>query len=124
MPIKGHVTPLETAKVREAIAYIDKHYTKDISLDNLVEEVRLDRKVFRQIFSDITGKTVHKYLIDVRLAHAKDDLADFTLTIDQVAHRNGFGSGDHFTKVFRKLIGTVPTNFRLELIHKNACVAQ
>ena len=123
MPIRGHVTPLETAKVRQAIDYIHKNYREDISLDGLVEEVRLDRKLFRQIFTELTGTTVHNYLVDVRLSHAKEDLEDFELTIDQVAHRNGFRSQSHFTKKFRKLTGITPTDFKLQIIHRKTSIA-
>ncbi|MBN8856210.1 MAG: hypothetical protein BGO55_08590 [Sphingobacteriales bacterium 50-39] len=122
--IKGHVTPAETAKVQQAIDYIQKNYTTDISLDGLVEEVRLDRKVFRQIFKELTGTTVHAYLVDVRMSRAKEDLANWDLSIDQVAHRNGFRSQSHFTKKFRQLMGIAPNGFRLQLIHSKAHVVE
>ena len=117
MPIKGIITPLETAKVQKAIAYIEHNYTENISLDSLIEEVCLDRKVFRRVFRKLTSQTVHEYLLNVRISRAKEALCDFNLTISQVAHRTGFSSGNHFTKVFRKLEGILPTDFRVLIIH-------
>ena len=121
MPINGHYTPHETAQVTKAIEFIKKHYTNDISIEGLVEDARLDRKVFLRIFKIMTSTTVHKYLVKIRLEHAKEDLADFSLTVDQVAHRNGFNSGTYFTKIFRKIIGQVPTEFRMQLIREHEC---
>jgi two-component system response regulator YesN len=121
MPIKGVYTPHETAQVNKAIDYINKHYTDDISIESLVEEARLDRKIFLRLFLKITGYTVHNYLVKVRLERAKEDLGDFSLTVAQVAHRNGFNSGSYFGKKFRKVIGLMPTEFRLQLISEEFC---
>jgi len=116
MPLKGVYTPYETAQVQKAIDYIHAHHTEAISADALVEEVRLDRKLFLRIFVFMTGSTVHNYLLKVRIDRATEDLADFSLTVEQIAYRHGFCSGSHFTKNFKERTGVRPTDYRYRLI--------
>jgi len=116
MPLKGVYTPYETAQVQKAVDYIDTHHTESISIDRLIEDVRLDRKVFRQIFSKTTGFTVHNYLLKLRIERATEDLVNFQLTVKQVAYRHGFSSGGHFAKKFKEQKGISPTDYRLQII--------
>jgi len=116
MPLKGAYTPYETAQVQKAIDYIHAHHTEAISADALVEEVRLDRKLFLRLFVFMTGFTVHNYLLKVRIDRATEDLADFSLTVEQVAYRYGFCSGSHFAKKFKGKNGVSPTDYRYQLI--------
>jgi len=124
MPLKGAYTPYETAQVQKAIDYIHAHHTEAISADGLVEDVRLDRKLFLRIFAFMTGLTVHNYLLKVRIDRATEDLADFSLTVEQIAYRHGFCSGSHFTKNFKERTGVRPTDYRYRLIMDNQRIGE
>jgi two-component system response regulator YesN len=118
--LKGHTTPYEETLVQEAIDYIHSHYTEKISAEGLVFGKKIDLKVFRPLFQQMTGYKVHDYLVKVRLDKAADDLADFSFNIAEIAYRNGFRSANNFCKVFKEKKGTSPTDYRFQLMTKSS----
>ncbi|MFA1544495.1 helix-turn-helix transcriptional regulator [Actinomadura monticuli] len=57
------------------------------------------------------GLTPARYVMDRRLTRAKTDLADpasSQATVAEIAHRYGFASQAHFTRVFGERFGRTP----------------
>ena len=58
------------------------------------------------------GTTVNTYLNNMRLNHAKKMLDDSTRTINEVALSSGFSDQSYFSKMFSKLYGMTPSDYR------------
>lgn len=67
---------------------------------------------FVLLFTDATGLTPHQYVLRARIESAKLHLKDRTLTIAEVSRLTGFRTQEHFTKVFRRMAGVTPREFR------------
>jgi YesN/AraC family two-component response regulator len=64
------------------------------------------------MFKKATGLTFTDYLGRVRVERAKGLLLDPNRRISEVAYEVGFGSLTHFNRIFRKLVGESPTDYR------------
>jgi AraC family transcriptional regulator len=64
------------------------------------------------LFTRATGLTPHQYVLRARIESAKLHLKDNELSIAEVSKRAGFRTQEHFTKVFRKIVGVTPSEFR------------
>jgi len=63
-------------------------------------------------FSRETGETFVQYLSRVRIEHAKRLLATTSLLVHDVAERVGYPNVEHFSRLFKKLVGMSPARFR------------
>jgi AraC-like DNA-binding protein len=70
---------------------------------------------FRKMFKKATGLTLTDYLGRVRVEKAKNLLLNPHLRVSEIAYTVGFQSLTHFNRVFRKLTGESPTDFREKL---------
>ena len=78
----------------------------------LATDAGMSRSSFYRHFRQLTGKSIHRYLLEQRILNARIDLLHTTDTLKAIAERHGFSSIHHFTKVFCRETGTPPGNFR------------
>jgi YesN/AraC family two-component response regulator len=67
------------------------------------------------MFKKATGLTFTDYLGRIRVEKAKNLLLNPHLRVSEIAYTVGFQSLTHFNRVFRKLTGESPTDFREKL---------
>jgi AraC family transcriptional regulator len=67
---------------------------------------------FARLFKQIAGVTVHVYLANLRLEHARKLLAETEMAISEIATRVGYQSQSHFTKMFKSVAGVTPRAYR------------
>jgi AraC-like DNA-binding protein len=70
---------------------------------------------FCKMFKKATGLTFTDYLGRIRVEKAKNLLLNPHLRVSEIAYTVGFQSLTHFNRVFRKLTGESPTDFRVKL---------
>jgi transcriptional regulator GlxA family with amidase domain len=116
MPINGYFTPFDIERIKSAIAYIEKHYSNNISAENLSLEVNMDIKQLQIGMQLLTGFTVHNYLLKIRIDNAAKTLQDFSTSIKTIAHTHGFSSHAHFSTEFKKQKGISPKKYRYQLL--------
>lgn len=103
----------ETDKaVRSAADYINKHYTEEIDYEALAANCNLSRSRFTHIFSDVFGAPPTQYQQNMRLEQAIELLQFSKLSVSEIAHRCGFRDPLYFSRVFRKVKGVSPTEYR------------
>ena len=62
-----------------------------------------------------TGLNFTDYVSRVRIEKAKNLLLNPHLRVSEIAYEVGFQSLTHFNRVFKKIIGQSPTNYRTQL---------
>jgi YesN/AraC family two-component response regulator len=67
------------------------------------------------MFKKATGLTFTDYLGRVRVEKAKNLLLNPHLRVSEIAYTVGFQSLTHFNRIFRKVAGEAPTDFRERL---------
>src|ERR1700730_12373989 len=64
------------------------------------------------MFRKSTGETPHHFLLRHRIERAKEMLCDANTRVLDVAVACGFKSQQHFARVFRRMCGASPTEYR------------
>ena len=105
----------EPPMIRRAKAYISGHYGDPVSLDEMARTTHVSTFYFCKMFKKATGLTFTDYLGRVRVEKAKNLLLNPQLRVSEIAYTVGFQSLTHFNRVFRKLTGESPTDFREKL---------
>lgn len=103
---------LARPKITRVISYIEENIAQALSLSELSEAVGLSRIRFVKQFKAATGQPPHAYILNRRIARAKELLKKSGSTIVGVALDLGFYNQSHFTKVFGKFEGMTPGRWR------------
>jgi two-component system response regulator YesN len=98
-----------------ALVYIERHFSEEITLEDIAREAGLSRYHFCRLFRHETGSTFLEYLQSVRVRQAQALLADPYLRITEVAYTVGFGDLSHFDRTFRRMVGLSPREYRASL---------
>ncbi len=97
--------------VEKACTYIHRHYNKNISLQEIAEEVRLNPNYFSALFKEVMGMTYIKYLTQLRMKMAKLMLRHGD-TVAEVSQNIGYATYRHFSDTFKKQTGISPGKYK------------
>ncbi len=92
-------------------AYIEEHYSEDISLTELSQLTNLSRFHLVRVFRHGVGMPPHAYLRQVRIRHAKR-LLEVGESVVDVAQATGFVDQSHLTRWFKRFWGITPGQYR------------
>jgi AraC family transcriptional regulator len=98
--------------VEKAIWYIESHFARDITLDELASACGLSRFQMSRLFAEAVGMTVTTYVRGRRLTEAARSLANGAPDILRVALQTGYGSHEAFSRAFRDQFGLTPAEVR------------
>ena len=101
--------------VERAIAYMDANDYQNLTLSDIAEHVHLSRIYFHNLFVQATGRTPRRYLLERRIAHARQLLMTTDKPLGQIAIECGFSSQSYFNQVFQKEIGCSPKEYKREM---------
>ena len=98
-------------QARRVMDYIHANIDRELSVFDLAQLVKISPRQFIRMFSNTFGKTPHRYIVNERVAQAKELIAKGLMLAD-IAANLGFASQSHFSDVFRKVTGMPPGQFR------------
>ncbi|WP_341277730.1 response regulator [Paenibacillus sp. FSL H8-0537] len=94
-------------------SYIQQHFTEELELQRLADIVYLTPSYLSKLFKTETGETITDYMISVRIEAAKQLLRqEQGLKTYMVGERVGYADPAYFTKVFKKMAGLTPKEYR------------
>ena len=105
----------EPPVITRAKAYIQQNHAEDLSLGQVAKAVNTSVFYFCKMFKKATGINFTDYLSRVRIEKAKNLLLNPNLRISEIAYEVGFQSLTHFNRVFKKILGQSPTEYREKL---------
>lgn len=98
--------------VHQAAAYIQEHYFEPLTLGMLAEKYYVEHSYFSRTFSKEMGKTLLQYIASVRIEKAKEYIHRGNENLTEIAFMVGYDDYTYFNKVFRKLEGMSPRDYR------------
>lgn len=100
--------------VAAAMRFIRERSCDGIRVDDVLNHVAVSRSVLQRRFLEMTGRTIHTAIANVRMQRVKLLLAETDLPLPDIAERAGFSHADYMTTAFRKATGSTPGSFRRE----------
>ena len=106
----------EPPVIAKARAYIQEHQTEEISLGQVAKAVNMSSYYFCKTFKKVTGINFTDYVARIRIEKSKNLLLNPNLRVSEIAFEVGFQSLTHFNRVFKKILGQSPTEYRAQLL--------
>ncbi len=106
----------EPPVITKARAYIAEHQTEEIKLGQVAKAVNMSSFYFCKMFKRFAGINFTDYVTRVRIEKSKNLLLNPNLRISEIAFEVGFQSLTHFNRVFKKILGLSPTEYRSQLL--------
>jgi AraC family transcriptional regulator len=106
---------LPTYRLRQVLDYIAAHLDQDVSLAALARTAGMSPHHFAVLFRQRMGTPPHRYVVEQRIERARQLLRDRTRSVLEVALLSGFASQSHFGRVFRRIVGMTPSDYRVAL---------
>ncbi len=99
-------------RVERVIEHMANHLGSEYRLDDLAIIAGISRSRLTSVFREYTGYSPLDYVRELRVRKARALLSDSELSIKEIAAQVGFDDALHFSKVFRKVDGLAPSQFR------------
>lgn len=109
---KKSETSVGNGIVEQAIEYIRKHLPEDINLTMAAEHVGVSNAYLSTLFTQNVGCSFVDCLSRMRIQYACDYMHDSKMKIYEIAFKVGFKDEKYFSKVFKKVTGQSPTEYR------------
>jgi len=98
--------------LRPAFDYIQKNFKQNVKLNEMASLCNVSISYFSRLFKKATGKHFASYINEKRITEARKLLESTDLSITNIAIDLGFEDSGYFSKVFRKVVGITPSEFR------------
>jgi len=113
------VSELQKRRVEEARVLLAAGPTDTWHLDGIARAVHCSPFHLARQFRAVTGETIARYVLRLRLARALDRLAQGETELARLAVELGFAHHSHFSARFRSVFGMTPTAVRNTLTHRH-----
>ncbi len=105
--------------VENAIAYIQKNYASDISLEETAEQVGVTKFYLGRLLKQERGQNFMEILTDLRLAKALRYIEKGTATNQTISSLVGYNTVEYFQQVFKRKLGLSPGEYRRIMENEN-----
>jgi AraC-like DNA-binding protein len=105
----GGLAPWQMRRLED---YVRAHLADHLTLTELAELLGMSVRHLSRVVRHAKGRSVHRWIADLRIAEARHLLAESNLPQHDVARRVGFCGAAAFSTAFRAASGFTPSDFR------------
>lgn len=123
----GARLPNRLRYVSYALAYIHENYDQKILIPDIASHLNISARYLNKIFFQQMNLTILNYINMYRINQAISLMTDTNLTLTEIAVQAGCKDSQHFSKLFKNIIGLAPNRYRKLILHDAAngdCNAQ
>ena len=107
--------------LKKAVAYIRRHYTQIITLDDLARCCNVSKQQMTRYFKDAFDDTPINYAIKYKITKSKELMFKHPqLSITEIAYELGFNDQHYFSRIFKKITGETPSHYKYRVHHYTA----
>lgn len=111
-PEAPRTTELDRRRLRHVLDLVEADLAADLSVADLARSVGVSAPHFAHAFKAALGQPPHAFVLERRIARARDLLASSDLPLADIAYAVGFSSQSHMTTAFGKALGVTPGGYR------------
>jgi len=120
--VQMHRGGLGSARLRRIKEFVNAKMEDELTLCEMAQSVELSTAHFSRMFRKSTGESPHHFVLRHRVERAKEMLRAAEARVLDVAVACGFKTQQHFARVFRRVCGVSPTEYREEFLeHLETC---
>jgi len=108
----GFIRALYDKPISKTLALMHSHPERAWTLEALASEAGMSRSAYAARFKELVGQTMFDYLTAVRMQRAQALLRESGLKLGDIAARVGYSSRLAFSKAYKRLAGTTPSQYR------------
>jgi signal transduction histidine kinase/AraC-like DNA-binding protein len=98
--------------VKKTQDYIANHFAREITREDIADTLGVSPAYVSRVFRRHTGMALWDYVTSFRIARARELLQHSDMTITEIAFATGFNEPAYFSRMFRKVTGKPPKEFR------------
>ncbi len=106
-----------SSAIVKVVEYLSLNYTQNINMDILCQISDYSSSHLAKIFKHETGRTITQYIANLRCRQAAEMLRETNLPVQEISSYVGYTDNNYFVKVFKKVIGNTPSEYRALTIH-------
>lgn len=103
------------ARLRTILDYIGARYTDKITLSEIADNVHLCTSECSRLFRRYMNQSLFEFILEYRIEKSLPLLANPEFSITEIAANTGFNDSNYYSKVFLKVKGCAPTQYRKRL---------
>lgn len=103
---------LKNSHVEQVKRYIEEHYYENLTLQEVADKIGITPSYVSTLFSKTLSCGFVDYLNQIRIEHACSYLMQNYFKTYEIAYKVGFRDEKYFSKVFRKIKGQTPSEYR------------
>ena len=98
--------------IQQVDQYIEHNFNKKISLDDIAEELHINRSYLSRLYKNKTGVNLFDAILYRRVEAAKEYLLQTDMKTYEISEAIGVEDAGYFSKMFKKMAGVSPKEFR------------
>jgi AraC-like DNA-binding protein len=95
---------------------VDRRFIESLSLDEVADAACLSKYHLIRAFRDTFQRTPHRYLVERRIARAREMLERTDRSVTDICFDVGFESLGSFVRLFRREVGEPPNRYRKRFV--------
>ncbi len=92
--------------------YVENNLDQNLSIADIANRFGYERSWLYRTFLNEKGFSLQQYMIMTKIKKARYLVAETEMSYEQIAHTLGYNSYSAFSKVFKKIVGTSPSEYR------------
>lgn len=117
------VTLYDSRRVKLVMEYLERHYSEHISLSTVAALVNMSTSSFSRFIKLRTGNNFIDCLNEIRVSAVARLLVDEpTNSVADIAYRCGFNNISNFNRIFKRMRGFTPQQFREQFVKKRIII--
>lgn len=103
---------IQTSIIHDLVYWIESHLEEPLNVKRVASKSGYSQWHLQRLFKDITGDSLAYYIRKKRLQSAASELKQSKRSIAEIAYQYQFDSQQSFTRAFKKMFSTTPSDYR------------
>ncbi len=99
-------------KIQKACLFLRENLHVSLHMGQLADDLNVGYSYFRRMFKKYTGLSPNQYHLQLKFKKAKEMIVNNEKSIKEISIDLGFETAQHFSKLYKKKMGTNPTDLR------------
>lgn len=104
--------------MQKAKEYIERHYSNEVTLEDVAILVNLSPNYFSNLFKEEFGATFIELLTQTRMEKAKELIEENSHSLKEISFLVGYKDPNYFSRVFKRFYDSSPRSYQKDIFDK------